>query len=246
MLKLVLMVKKNLRLYVGLILFVTLAAVVSVPIKVAAQNMNQQANPRTEPTESSLEDRQEARRQQLTAQISSAESEKIVNVCSAAQAKIKSASDRASGVYEVRKNRYDQITAKLLSLSERVKNQGLDTQALDQQLTTLQTQIDDFFVSFDDHRQAVSDTLEINCQTDPAAFKLALEDAREKRKKMIAQSKQISATIKDSIKPVLQDLKQQLSANTNTQGTQSDNQQVDVVDNLDTPVSSLIQGGQSE
>jgi len=221
------------------------AAVIALAVPVFAQEDAQQdAEPSMGQTESApaqtIEERQAKRRERITSTLTRKESEKLTARCKAAQVITANVTNRVEKVAETRVNKYNQLTSKLQSLSGRVAANGVDTTNLDAEIQEAQVLIDDFVALMEDHKMAIEDTSQIDCQADPSGFKLALEDARAQRKELKTAATAIKDQIKNGVKTELQNIRALLEA-----GRASDEkpQQTEPTDEVpatdpDTPVSS--------
>ena len=233
-----------------LLSFLLIAVVVaSIASPVFAEDTTTSSEPNvgttsTEP-KMTLEERQAARKERLTTALSDIDTKKIANRCEAAQKIITGASERVNKVYDNRRSLYDQLTAKLVSLSARVANQGVDTSALDVSIQETQAMIDTFFTDFDNHKQTMTDSSEVACKDDPEGFKLALEDARAQRVALRTQAAAIKEQITTKVKPELQNIRAILVASKAQAADSADTGASDTTDasDPDAPVTNTVESG---
>lgn len=177
----------------------------------AVEGTNQTTAPTNE-EKASMQQRLEKRKAELKVKLSVPEETKLKAKCKASQGKLSSLDGRIKGLETSRGAVYKALTEHLTKLSTKLKAQGVDTKALDEEITILGTKIDTFKTDLAAYKLAVSDLADMECVSDPTAFKASLEAARAARQKAAADAADVKAYVKDTIKPTLQQLRTQLEA----------------------------------
>lgn len=130
--------------------------------------------------------------------------------CKASQGLVSSLSGRVNGTETSRTEVYANITDRLTDLSAKFKNKGTDTTALDADIAILKTNIASFKTDLAVYKQNASDLSELDCNTDPDAFKAALLATRSAQETVNKDALAIRAYVNDTIKPLLKTLRAQL------------------------------------
>lgn len=159
-----------------------------------------------------LKERIEAHKAALKAKISAAEQVRIKARCKVAQGSIKSVEARFKVGFPKRTKAYENLQDHLTKLIAKLKERGVDTTTLEQQQATLKDMVEDFKAHIDDFKQEVSDLREMDCESDPEGFKAALEAARATHKSLVDEINAIKAYIKDTIRPTLAKLREEVKA----------------------------------
>lgn len=206
---------------------VALSAIIITPLLVvgvarAVEHDTATNQPATLSTEdkTAMQARLLKRKADLKTRLTNAEESKLKLKCKASQGHLSSLKGRIKGIDTSRNNVYRELVERLTKLQGKLNEQGVDTAALQTEIDALNTKITAFKITLADYKQAVSDLADMECATDPAAYKASLESARAAREKIILESAAIRAYVKDIIKPTLQQLRQQLdTTKKTTEGT---------------------------
>ena len=166
-----------------------------------------------------LQDRINKRKADLKIRLNAAEKVKIQNKCKASQGLVRSVKGRVQGIETSRTQVHSNITDRLTDLSEKLKNKGADTVALDAAITELKNKIETFNTDLAAYKQAVSDLADMDCTTDPDGFKASLQASRTAQETVSKDAKDIRAYVNDTIKPLLKNIRTALEAS-NTEGDQ--------------------------
>jgi hypothetical protein len=158
----------------------------------------------------SREERFEARKEKFQLRLTFAEEQRLKTRCKSSQGKLRSLEGRINGIETSRTQVYGNLLERLSGLAERLEVQGYDVSTLTEQLTDLQVKIDTFNVQLDTYKVAVSDLAEMDCENDPEAFKVSLEDARQAHDDLKVSSNDVRAYLKETIKSTLQEIRSQL------------------------------------
>lgn len=163
-----------------------------------------------------LAERVEKRKTDIKTKLSNAEKARIKTKCKASQGLVSSIEGRIKGegpkkgIETDRTEKYANLIKHLTGLSTKLKNNNLDTTALDESITVLHTKVDTFESDLATYKQLVNDLVGIDCAADPDGFKASLEAARAGQAKVGDDSKAIKAHVNDVIKPLLKAIRSQL------------------------------------
>jgi hypothetical protein len=207
---------------------VSLVVITGLPIIVTAQEdtsvtnenaiMTTQEIEATEQTEPvSRPDTREARikelKEKVTTKISAAEERRVAARCNAAQTIVGNLQTRLNKVVENRREKYTNLTAKFLELSEKLKAAGVDTTELDAALGEIDVNVASSLETIDSYNESLTDLTAMNCEEDPSGFKLMLDEARKQRSEIVALQGAFKSSINDSIRPLLQNIRETLETN---------------------------------
>lgn len=152
------------------------------------------------------------RKTELKTKLTNAEKLKIQSKCKASQGVVSSVSGRVKGIETSRTQVYSNVSTHLTKLSEKVKNNNVDTTALDAAIVVLNQKITLFNTDLAAYKLAVADLAQLECATDPDGFKASLETARAAQAKVSQDALDIKAYIKDTIKPLLETIRKQIES----------------------------------
>ena len=164
-----------------------------------------------------LKERLAKRKSELKEKLSASAKIRLQSRCKNSQGSLSSLSGRIHGLETSRNQKYGNLNDRLTKLSTRLSDAGLDVTTLDEQISELETLVETFKTDLATYKQAVSDLAEMDCAADPDAFKASLEEARTLREKLRQDSAAIKTYLKDTIKPTLVQLKEQLAAQSGEQ-----------------------------
>ncbi len=154
-----------------------------------------------------LEERIAARKSAQTAKLTTAKQNRIKTRCKAGQDLVNKVSETASETKTNRYAIYDKVIGHATKLSDRLKENDQDTIKLDESITELTALVDQFKKDLLDLRQTGQDIVAMDCAADPSGFAASLESLRTARNALVTNSEAIRAYVKDSLKPVLQDIR---------------------------------------
>lgn len=157
-----------------------------------------------------LQERVAERKEKRAIKLNSAQTVRLKNRCKSAQGRINSLNENVKGIEKNRTALYDKIVVRLNELVDKIGDQA-DTTTLKTEITTLSEKVDDFKGHIAAYRTSLDDLAQMDCEADPEGFKASLETAKEYRAELLTISKDIRMTIKDNIKPLLQEIKKQLN-----------------------------------
>lgn len=158
----------------------------------------------------SIADRIAQRKAELKAKLTATEKTRLKAKCKASQGTLGTEKGRVKGLETSRSEVYKNLLARLNNLSEKLKAKGVDTTALNNDITALKTKIDTFNTDLAAYKQAVSDIAGMDCASDPDGFKASLEAARTALKKVNDDAAAVRTYLTGTIKPLLQTIRAQL------------------------------------
>lgn len=120
--------------------------------------------------------------------LGSAEATKLKGACKAAQAKAKSLALKAAYSTVAREKVYSDITSQLKTITARIKDADIDTKDLQEVSVELAKRIAQYKTDYASYGTSVADISEVDCVTDPTAFKVALLTARTNRATVVADT----------------------------------------------------------
>lgn len=134
--------------------------------------------------------------------------------CKASQGKISSVGGKVNGIETSRAKVHSNIVNHLEKLSAKLKAKSIDTVALDASIVTLKEKITTFKTDLALFKLALEDLAEMDCEANPDGFQASLDVARSARKLVHDDSLAIKAHVKDTIKPLLVDIRSKLEPKT--------------------------------
>lgn len=128
--------------------------------------------------------------------------------CQAAQSNLSKVDSRMDKIEKARTQRYAALLQRLNRVSEAYDEESAELTAYNQAVTELKQKITAFETTLASYTQSLGDIASMKCRDDVEGFRATLETARDGRKALVAQSADIRAYLKDSIKPLIQKLRQ--------------------------------------
>jgi chromosome segregation ATPase len=186
--------------------------------KVAQQEATTTTSTEADPLKA-LQERINKRKADLKIRLTAVEKTRLQNKCQASQGHVSSVKGRIKGIETSRAQVYSNMTDRLSDLSEKLKNKGADTAALDAAITELKKKIETFNTDLAVYKQAVSDLADMDCKTDPDGFKASLQASRTAQETASKDAKDVRTYVNDTIKPLLKTIRTALEANA-TEGGQ--------------------------
>jgi len=217
--------KKRLQYIIGLSLITPL--MILAPVAIAhgqtSDSSSSSGDQLTETEKTQLQTRVEKEKTDLKIKLGTAETALIKAKCTPAQSNIKSLSTRFLTNVPQRVKAYENLSSHLNTLIDKLKAKGVDTTEITQELTTLQAKITTYNTDVTTYKQALTDAKNVNCATDPAAFKAALQTARNDRDQVIKDIADIKTYVTGTVKPTLQKIRTTLASQeqSNSQNTGS-------------------------
>lgn len=146
-----------------------------------------------------------------TERINASEIRRIEARCVNAQQKLTNLSVRLADSLERRTVAYQNITSRLNELLLKLQVAGVDTSELELAVNEMTSILNESIASADNFVQNLSDVTEVECVSDPEAFKLLLDEARQRRVEIVSFQSEIQAVKNEKVKPILQSIRESLS-----------------------------------
>lgn len=156
-----------------------------------------------------LLERLERRKAERQLQLSFATQQRLKTTCQPAQGKIGSIQVRVQGLETSRRQVHTSLISRLERVAERLAAAGIDTKAFNGQVDEIKAKITAFEAALAEHKQVISDLVEMSCQEDPVAFMASLETARISRQQVKQAAEAIKVYLQQTIKPTLIEFKSQ-------------------------------------
>ena len=162
--------------------------------------------------------------------LAAAEETKLKGVCKNAQTKLKTTSTNTNNANTERAKNYAAVTKQLENIIAKLKDSKIDTKELEANLTAFKALVQQYNDDYAVYKTDLADVSELDCVTDPTAFKAALLAARQDRLTVVNDATAIREYI-TSIKLSLIHVRVQITAaqdnvvpkTTNTAETQGTN-----------------------
>ena len=151
--------------------------------------------------------------------LTTTEKKKIQTNCVGSQGKVSSIGGRLNGVETSRTEVHKNILNRLNNAVTALKAKGVDTTTLEADIATLSAKIDTFNTDLATYKQSVTDLKAMDCKANPEGFKAALLTARTNLEKVKADATAVHTYLKDTIRPLLTELKKQLESTEQTEGS---------------------------
>lgn len=137
---------------------------------------------------------------------------RIIARCVSAQGVVKTKTTHNGTSSTARENTYGEIISDLQSVVTTASEKGADVTALQANIAALQAKIVNFKTTNATFQQALNDLGQMDCKTDPVAFRAALEVARVDQIAVSTNAKEIRTYLNDTVKVTLQALKDTLKS----------------------------------
>jgi hypothetical protein len=176
--------------------------------------------PSPAPAGSTLEQRTAQRKTERGTALSNNDQQRLVSTCRSAQTKIRTIQTAEVPMLDNRSQVYGSIDAKLWIVTGQLKLAKQDTFQLEKLRLALLAKSDNFQTAATNYKQALDDSLVINCQADPNGFKALLDTARIYNDQLRTQSADSHDYVVNTIKPALSDFVTKLQPKSPGQETQ--------------------------
>lgn len=204
----------------SLVLAVLMLTTVVLPSAVFAQADEPVSSDTPQQTEPSAPDatnndrksRIEEYKKRLSEKLSAVEERRLKNSCKAAQQIAANLANSVTEIQQRRQTAYDKVNESLNRLVAKLIEAGVDIAELEAANSEFSKQKDDYLSAINTYKLAVEDLTQMDCEADPEAFKAALTTAREVRVSIVSSSQSLRAYLTDVIKPILIEIKQQMSS----------------------------------
>ncbi len=175
------------------------------PVALAAEQSTTQTTTTTKTTEkpaAKIADRIAKYKTKQEVKLAAAEELKLKGVCKAAQVKLKKVDTATSEANTDRTKTYAGITKQIDGIITKLKDASVDTKELEANQKALKALIQQYNDDYTVFKTDLTDVSELDCVTDPVAFKSALLVAREDRLTVVKDATAIReyiTTIKQSL-----------------------------------------------
>jgi septation ring formation regulator EzrA len=159
-----------------------------------------------------LKDRLENLRKDLKINLSAERTNRLKQHCKAAQTVLGTTNNRLGNSITTRSKAYANVSTKLARLIDRLKAANVDTTALQQQATALNSKIAVYTADLATYKQSLTDLKSLDCVTDPAAFETALQISRAAHDTLVTDTTAIKDYVANTIRPTLQAIATELKA----------------------------------
>ncbi len=195
-----------------------LSFIVLLPLAVAlpvflAQTINEDAKVYAQA--GNLQERVEKYKAGLSEQPSSSELDRLKLRCSVAQTALKNTQTRVATVQEKRVNAYAGVNEAVTELIAALDSANIDATDLKTQTAVLKEKTDAFATELVAYKQAVDDSAELDCATDPLALRAAIQEGRNRLTTLISSATDITQHVNNLLKPSLQKIKADLQVQQN-------------------------------
>lgn len=146
--------------------------------------------------------------------LTNAEERRIQAVCKGTQIVVGRLSENVAQVRQNREQAYTSISDKLQNLVTKIEAAGVNSADLSEVLTAMNAEVQIFLATMTEYQTILADLAEMDCTEDPEAFRAAIAVAKQQRTTLVSSSQGLRQYFNDSIKPVLQQLRQQLAGDT--------------------------------
>lgn len=167
--------------------------VLASPVALAAPDTPVSSTPSSEPAATSklpekLADRVTQYKTKQAVALTAAEETKLKGTCKAAQLKVKTLGTKTDTSNTAREKIYNDLTKQLTAITTRIKDADVDTKDLDVVATELAKRITQYKGDAAAFKTQLADISEVDCVTDPTAFKAALLTARANRATLVTDA----------------------------------------------------------
>lgn len=208
----------SLVLSVGLIVPLLFAGAVLAVDEPATEPKVAQNQTTAEERNAKLKERLDKRKAELKVKLSAIQEKRVQTRCKNSQTFTTKISTRATNIEANRSQKHSTVVDRLTTLQNKLEAKNIDSAGLPAQITELKAKIAVFNTDWAAYKEAVADVSEMDCVADPNAFKASLESARASLKKVRADSADIKAYIKTTIKPTLQTIRVQVQQQSSNGG----------------------------
>ena len=131
--------------------------------------------------------------------------------CKPSQAIVKNLGEKVNANVPQRYKAFENLESHLDTLITKLGTTSVDLTKLKEEQAMLKTKIATFKTDYEAYKATLTDLRSVDCSTDTTGFKAALEDARTARQKLSDELADMKAYIKDTIKPTIVEIRQQVA-----------------------------------
>lgn len=158
-----------------------------------------------------LSERVQKRKAEAKTKLNTVQDKRLKTRCKNAQGLIRNTHGKVKGVETNRFKIHNNLVDRLKKLQTKLIDKGIDTAALQANITELEARIATFNTDLAAYRQTVEDLGNIeDCTADTDAFKASLEAARTALQKVRGDAVAIRTYVKETVKPTLKDIRAQI------------------------------------
>lgn len=198
----------------GVLIVAFFATILFVPVASAAQ---ESSNTIAAQKAAKLAERVANYKTKQAVKLAAAEETKLKGSCKAAQAKVSALTTKSTAAYTARTKLFTSITTKVTNLKSGLQDAEIETKDLETAEAAFVKAVADYKIAHETLKADLADTAELDCVTDPTAFKAALLTTRVDRQAMADKAKAAVDTI-PAIRAALVAARQE-SAKSNTTNT---------------------------
>lgn len=155
--------------------------------------------------------RLESNKKQFAVKLNPSDEARLKARCKLAQTKGKTLADNIAKNNTARVEAYSKITIRLDKLIKKMQDENIDSKTLESQTKELNNLISTYNANLKLYQTALSDLNEIDCVTDPTAFKVSLEASRAARAVVAKDAAAIRTYVSGTIKTTLTTAKIELA-----------------------------------
>lgn len=190
-------------------IFISLFFILSTFIAISVVNETS-AQPTPPDPGSTLEQRVEQRKAEQAIVLDAKQIKRIEEQCRTSQPRISRLVEAADKLLADRLQKYNRIDAAILVSIGKLKLANKDTFYLESFRDEYNNAVEVFKTNHTSYRQSMDDMVVMNCQADPVGFKALLETARIYNSESMILSSDISRTVIDNIKPIIDEYAKEL------------------------------------
>ncbi len=207
----------------GVLVGAFLATILFVPVASAAQDSSN-ASTQNNATQKAakLAERVANYKTKQAVKLAAAEETKLKGSCKAAQAKVSALTTKSTAAYTARTKLFTAITTKVTSIKSGLQDAEIETKDLETAEAAFDKAVADYKTAYETLKADLADTAELDCVTDPTAFKAALLTARADRQAMADKAKTVVESI-PAIRAALVTARQELAKASTSDTTESTN-----------------------
>ena len=168
----------------------------------------------------SVEERVEKRKSELRTKLNAAELKRLEQRCKPSQSSLKKVGESVRANIPQRHVAFDHLNEHLTRFIEKLEAGGGDSTEIKAQQTALATMIAEYKADMADYQKALDTISSMDCVRDTVQFKASLEETRTLRADLNKSIGDIRTYVKETIKPTLVKIRQQLAANKSAEGEQ--------------------------
>jgi hypothetical protein len=183
-------------------LFACLVFALSITLQYGVQAQQDQ----TDPQRLELEKRISERIGQQKINLDSIQKQRIKLRCVGAQTKAKVQLTNAKKFSEQNDKQFEEIIDKINQLIQKLAADGQDTAPIITALDKTKQQEAQLKTTYEKFISALSDTIELDCKTDPAGFKASLQESRAAFRDLVKLRVDVRKSIKEDVKNALKSI----------------------------------------